>query len=357
QIKKQLGKLGNTVFETVAIKIEAEDDIFVPMGQLNDVRNQAISHLEAMRIARWRRLPRIPYIEGTSFEVDTTGKTLLSVSVTDFDGVRSAVKGGADVIYIGSEMCRSSGTPGLEEAVQHVHATGKKIYLDTPRIVKDGEMGLVREILSTAKTSGADGVLVSNLGVFRLAKQAGLSIIADSPLNVFNRKSLGFFLNHGASMVVLSPELTLGQIKEITPSGTVECIVHGRLTLMESEHCLVGGILGGEDACTSPCKDSEFELTDEKGYAFPIRMDKDCRTHLLNSKELCLLEDIPEIVKTGVSSIRIDARTLEPDHIERITKAYRSALDRCFEEGEYVRRSCKDITEGYTKGHYFRGVL
>ncbi|MCG7850983.1 MAG: U32 family peptidase, partial [Methanosarcinaceae archaeon] len=140
-------------------------------------------------------------------------------------------------------------------------------------------------------------------------------------------------------------------------AGTVECIVHGRLTLMESEHCLVGGIIGGAGACTSPCKDGEFELTDEKGYAFPIKMDSNCRTHLLNSKELCLIEDIPEIVKTGVSSIRIDARTFEPDHVEKITKAYRNALDRCFEEGEYVRRSCKDITEGHTKGHYFRGVL
>jgi putative protease len=358
QIKKQLGKLGNTAFETGTIEIEAEDNIFVPMGQLNDVRNQAISHLEAMRIARWRRSPHIPYMkERTSFEGDTTGKPLLSVSVTGFEGFRSAVKGGADVIYIGSEMYRGSGTPGLEEAVQHVHEDGKKIYLDTPRIVKNGEMDPVREILSNAKTSGADGVLVSNLGVFKLAKHAGLAIIADSPLNVFNQQSLEFFLNQGAAMTVLSPELTLGQVKQITPSGTVECIVHGRLTLMESEHCLVGGILGGADACTSPCKNGEFELVDEKGYAFPIRMDSNCRTHLLNSKELCLLEDIPEIIKTGVSSIRIDAGTLEPVHIEKITKAYRNALDRCFEEGEYVRRSCKDITEGHTKGHYFRGVL
>ncbi len=358
QIKKQLGKLGNTAFETGAIEIDAEDDIFVPMGQLNNVRNQMISHLEAMRIARWRRLPHIPYIEeGTSFEGDTTGKTLLSVSVTNFEGVQSAIKAGADVIYIGSEMYRGSGTPGLEASVQHVHEAGKKIYLDTPRIVRNGEMDPVRETLSTAKTSGADGVLVSNLGVFKLAKQAGLSIIADSPLNVFNRKSLEFFLNHGASMAVLSPELTLGQIKQITPVGTVECIVHGRLTLMESEHCLVGGVLGGTGVCTSPCEDGEFELMDEKGFAFPIRMDSNCRTHLLNSKELCLLEDIPEIVKTGVSGIRIDARTFEPVHIEKITEAYRNSLDRFFEEGEYVRRFCKDITEGYTKGHYFRGVL
>jgi putative protease len=298
QIKKQLRKLGNTAFEPIAIEIEAEDDIFVPMGQLNDVRNQAISHLEATRIARWKRPPHIPYTssyaehveKGTSFEGDTTGKPLLSVSVTGFEGVRSAVKAGADVIYIGSETYRRSGTPGLEASVQHVHEAGKKIYLDTPLIVKNGEMDPVRETLSTAKTSGADGVLVSNLGVLKLAKQAGLSIIADSPLNVFNRKSLEFFLDYGTKMAVLSPELTLGQIKEITPAGTVECIVHGRLTLMESEHCLVGGILGGADACTSPCEDGEFELTDEKGYAFPIRMDTDCRTHLLNSKELCLMK-------------------------------------------------------------------
>lgn len=358
QIKKQLGKLGNTVFETVAIDVKTDKDIFVPMGQLNDDRNQTISNLEAMRITRWRRSPKIPYIkEITSFEKDKTRKTLLSVSVTNFEGVQSAVKGGADAIYIGSEMYHVSGTPGLEASVQNVHEAGKKIYLDTPRIVKNGEMDSVRETLSTAKTFVADGVLVSNLGVFKLAKQAGLAIIADSPLNVFNQKSLEFFLKHGALMAVLSPELTLEQIKQITTSGTVECIVHGRLTLMESEHCLVSGILGGAGECTSPCEDGDFELVDEKGYTFPIRMDSDCRTYLLNSKELCLLEDIPEIVKAGVSSIRIDARAIESSHIERITKAYRNALNRCFEEGEHERISCKDVTEGYTKGHYFRGVI
>jgi len=247
--------------------------------------------------------------------------------------------------------------------VRYVHQRGRRIYLNTPRIVKDGGMGTVAEVLSGAKALGFDGALASNHGVFRLAREIGLEIIADMPLNTFNRRSLGFWAEHGAKMAVLSPELTLAEIRRIAPHGVVECIVHGRLTLMESEHCVGDGIMGGageRGECTAPCEAGCFELVDEKGYVFPLRMDVDCRTHLLNSNELCMLDYVPEIVRAGVSCIRIEAMAnggIDGARLEEITRLYRNAVDGCFRGGGKVQKRCRDITDGYTTGHYKRGVL
>jgi putative protease len=275
------------------------------------------------------------------------------------DGVRSAIAGGADVIYLGGESYRGEGAEAfdLETATRYVHQSGRRIYLNTPRIANDSQMRGVEGTLSGARRCRADGVLVSNHGVFRLAEEMGLDRIVDSPLNVFNRMSLRFWAEHGAGLVTLSPELTLAEIREIAKYGAVECIVHGRLTLMESEHCVVGGILGGADSCAAPCEDGGFELVDEKGYEFPLMMDMDCRMHLLNSSELCMLDHIPAIVRAGVSSIRIEARGVESDRAGAITRLYRAALDGCSARKGKIQSTCKGITGEYTTGHYRRGVL
>ncbi|MEA3303189.1 MAG: DUF3656 domain-containing protein, partial [Pseudomonadota bacterium] len=372
EIVRQLAKLGNTVFEAsesdIDLRIEGGGDIFIPVSQLNRVRSDAVSRLADARIAGWRRGARARHRHDRSADsagiiraaepralVVDAAKPSLAVSVSGMDGVRSAIAGGADVIYLGGEICRGEGAGAeafdLETATKYAHQSGRRIYLNTPRIISDSQMRGVEEALSGAIRFGADGVLVSNHGAFRLAKEIGLDIIVDSPLNVFNRMSLEFWVEHGAGLVTLSPELTLAEIRKIAKYGAVECIVHGRLTLMESEHCVVGGIPGGSGSCTARCEDCGFELVDEKGYAFPLQMDTDCRMHLLNSSELCMLDHIPAIVKAGVSSIRIEARAVESERAGAITRLYRDALD-----GK-IQSTCKDITTKYTTGHYRRGVL
>jgi len=387
QIVRQLTKLGKTVFEVSDIGIEIEGDVFIPVSQLNLVRNDAVSRLESARIRRVRRGHAIPIPALSPAPVASHANTteppapmykaggpvdmLLAVSTNTLAGVKSAISGGADAIYLGGERYREEvrtggGLPDLEAAVKYAHREGRRIYMNTPRIVKDSGMGSVAEMLSRAKTLGFNGALASNPGIFRIAMGIGLEVIADMPLNTFNRRSLGFWVEHGAKMTVLSPELTLSEIREIAPHGAVECIVHGRLTLMESEHCVVGGILGGtgevgdgsEDGeCTAPCEAGCFELVDEKGYAFPLRMDTDCRAHFMNSKELCMIDHVSGIVEAGVSSIRIDAIGIDDDRVREITRLYRSAVDGGFAGRGKVQKQCMDITDGYTTGHYKRGVL
>jgi putative protease len=325
EIVRQLAKLGNTVFETsesdIDLRIEGGGDIFIPVSQLNRVRNDAVSRLADARIASGRRGARarhrhdrsadaagtIRAAEPRTLVAGTSGRSSpavsLAVSVSSMDGVRSAIAGGADVIYLGGERYRGDDAEAfdLETAIKYVHQSGRSIYLNTPGIASDSQMRGVADAMSGASRFGADGVLVSNHGAFRLAEEMGLDRIVDSPLNVFNRMSLRFWTEHGAGMVTLSPELTLAEIREIAKYGAAECIVHGRLTLMESEHCVVGGVLGGSGSCTAPW--------------------------------------------------------VESDRAGAITRLYRNALDGCSARGGKIQSTCKGITGEYTTGHYRRGVL
>ncbi len=408
-IVRQLTKLGNTVFEASDADVRIEGDVFIPVSQLNQIRTDAVSELVTARTAGRRRPgscntrhatppPNTPnalnathdhdvdmgpgadpealdatWDEALAHEAGASEKPSLAVHVKTLAGVRNAISGGADVIYLGGERFRGEEAPDLGASVRYAQQRGRAIYLNTPVIAKDAQIEPVRETLLSAERLGFDGVIVSNHGVFRLAREIGLDTIVDRSFNVFNRSSLEFWIAHGAKMVTLSPELNFAEISAITPYGAAECVVHGRLTLMESEHCVVGGILGcgGVDAGmgegrgdgmgahehTAPCETGEFELVDEKEYVFPLRMDVNCRTHLMNPDELCMLGHIPGIIGTGVSSIRIDATAIDCARIEEITRLYRDAVDGTLPSGRKARGICKEMTGGYTTGHYKRGVL
>ncbi|KKG10843.1 MULTISPECIES: DUF3656 domain-containing protein [unclassified Methanosarcina] len=408
QIEKQLTKLGNTLFEAAELNVNVEEDIFIPVGQLNDLRTKAVLQLENLRVSKWKRAPlenlqfpvfgekkatEIEEIEengkpeetekiGETREIEEIktqklpGKPLLSVSVYSSEGLEGALAGGADCVYFGEGLYRRPKAAGkeknsdgeeasgrslesiFESAVLKARAAGSKIYFNTPKIVKDYEMKPVEELLSHVEKFGADGVLVSNLGTFNLAKEKKVPCIADSPMNIYNGYTFALLLQKGAEMAVISPELTLDELKEVAAYGPAECIIHGRLELMESEHCLAGGLLGKDgNQCSAPCTSGNFKLVDEKNYEFPLLMDYQCRTHLLNSRSLCMLEYVPVLIESGVSSLRIETLGMDnPEEIRRITGKYRKAIDAFCETGERAKEKCEDLGKGFTTGHYFRGV-
>lgn len=145
----------------------------------------------------------------------------------------------------------------------------------------------------------------------------------------------------------LSPELTLNEIRELAQSGPAECIVHGFFPLMVSEHNLTGSLFSGE-------KTGDIFLKDEKGFKFPVMTDTHNRTNIMNSRELCLLGSVPDIIKAGVSCLRIEAGTYDAKKTGKITKEYREAIDDAVSERENGNgKQCGE----HTTGHYFRGIL
>ncbi|QLC48864.1 DUF3656 domain-containing protein [Methanolobus zinderi] len=357
-IKKQLTKLGNTVFDAQDVEISIEDGIFIPIKEINELRNRAVSELEKMRVEGRRRPEHKPFRESErSAPANINQKPLLAVSVSDPASVETAVSSGADLIYYERKNCMQYDNSDLSQATAYTEGMDVPIYLHTPVIVKDSEMPGIERIMNAANESGFEGILAANIGVFRKANESGIPVIADSNLNIFNRESASMFMKSGAGTVVLSPEMNYEQIRDISSSTYTEFIVHGSLRVMISEHGLIQNLTGPDLVSDPGCRD--FELIDKKGFAFPVRTDCSGRTHIFNSKELCLLEDMPKLIDSGVSRFRIDARMTDNSLIKKIVSSYRKTIDSYFStEDDNVREGkCRDISKEYTRGHFHRGVL
>jgi len=358
-ISEQLKKLGNTIFEGQDIMFEIDENIFIPVSEINSLRREGIDRLLQLRTQKWKKQCARPTIS-VGEKLVKPGSPILSVNTGSIESFKAAVDGGADVVYIEFDTyvdIEKNNKPQMNAdkrrfvemdyfryALEYGRKKGVKVFFSTPRIIKN--INELPDFFSPQRTQSElvpDGFVVSNPGVlYHLCSLDSItSIVLDYPFNVFNRLTMKYLSNH-SQRITLSPELTLKEIKILTSYGSTECIVHGTFPLMVSEHDLTRGLFpkGAGDVC----------LKDEKGFVFPVKTDLLGRTYIMNSRELCMLEHVPDLIKAGVDCLRIEAKTYDRETTERITKAYRDAIDNC------CKKKCSDFGE-YTTGHYFRGVL
>jgi len=335
-IIQQLKKLGNTIFKPESIKVNLEADIFIPISQLNTLRRTAVKRLEEKLSDNWKRKCSKPGIIFDSLEIQNKPqKPLLSVNTCSLETFKAAVDSGADVVYFGEE--NFTGHLPTEEdyryAIEYGKGKGVEVYLGTPRIAKKSE--------GSGSFPDHTGFLVANTGVLHNLLELGKkSLVIDYPLNVFNRLAMAHYLEH-CQRVTLSPELTLDEIKQIAPYGMVECIVHGFFPVMVSEHDLLGELFPDD-------RIHDALLEDVKGFTFQVKKDGDGRTYIMNSRELCMLDHIPELIEAGVCCLRIEAKTYDRKTTGKLTELYRKAMD---------NRTNGHCGGGSTSGHYFKGVL
>lgn len=337
-IKEQLKKLGNTIFEACEIGFEIDENIFIPVSEINSLRREGIDRLMQVRTQKWKRQCARPIISIGQKLVESR-KPILSVNTGSIETFEAAVDAGADEVYFGGDLFENK-KPGRKKGV--------KVFFSIPRIVKNiDELSDFFSPQRTQRSQGdlaPDGFLAANPGVLFYLKNQNptMPVVLDYSFNVFNRLSLECLSNYG-NRVTLSPELTLKEIKNMTSYGSTECIVHGYYPLMVSEHDLVRGIFpkGAGEVC----------LKDEKGFIFPVKTDLLGRTYIMNSRDLCMLEHVPDLIRAGVDCLRIEARMYDREKTGMITRAYRDAIDNCG-----VMKKCSDLGE-HTTGHYFRGVL
>ncbi|MEW6727453.1 MAG: DUF3656 domain-containing protein, partial [Bacillota bacterium] len=380
---EHLGRLGNTPFEIAVLEYLVESPVMYPLSEVNELRRRAVESLAQKRAADYRRsrISQDKFAHDLKVYLNVScrkqggrkDKPLLTVAVSDLDCVYAAVDGGADVVFypgegLGTGKRRRADAGNISEALGICRRGGARFYLWVPRIVRDGEFTKWKGLINTAGSDAA-GILAGNLGVAREYVGGGLPIWGDYHLNVFNTQTICFLAEMGLSCVTLSPELTLNQVRGIAACSPlpVEALVQGSVPLMVSDYCVVGAVTGeGKTGvqCKAACKTNTFMLKDRLGVLFPVAVDPACRMHIFNSRDLSAVDAVPELVQAGVAAVRIDGRLKSAAYVLKATGIYRKVIDACvrnpdrYQVPDKVRADLEALSpQGFTKGHYYRGVL
>jgi putative protease len=377
----QLDRLGNTPFVLGKLECDLDENVMLPVREINDVRRRVVEQIAAGRAGLRKPDPlpvavierKLAAVMNDGIAERVTGSSpLLAVAVSSAKAARAAVQSGAGLVYFGGDVYRRRGKITVSEvrrARQVCREAGTEFYLATPRILHDRELEQYLPYLKTLLEVAPDGVLVAGYGMLPTLRQlTDLPVVTDFPLNVFNRQSAYFLKERGVRRVTLSPELTGEQIKHLAgdAAAATEVIVHGTLPLMVTRYCAVGSLLGGRgdgDGCTAPCRKGSFALLDRKGVVFPVETDSNCLMHIFNSRELCLLETLPYLARAGPAVLRIEARREDDAYVARVTETYRWVLDSIMSKTSKLPDLATVVQEltargpGYTRGHYYRGVL
>ncbi len=341
-LEKQIGRLGTTEFVLEGLTVDLDGDLMIPISELNDVRRRAIEQLECARLKKFTKARRS--ISAPTATVprgrSKSGAQELLVAI---DGIEKfdAVEDADGIIFGGDTFNhRMLTVEDHRRAIERARSLGKKIYIGTPRLIRNSEQSSVEEILRVV--GDADGIYVHNIGTLRLARRlTRLPIFTDFSLIAFNSTTIAELGRMGAAGVTLSPELTVEQIKKLRAELPVECIVGGRAELMIMFYCPIGSFAG----CNRICERKKFALRDRMSAEFPLVTDQNCRAHVLNSRVLSMADRLEEL--RGVDRLRIDGRAMSTEELRSTVKKFRAALD-----GRPIVEDGSKIT----RGHFFRGV-
>lgn len=258
----------------------------------------------------------------------------LSVRVNTLDSAKAAVDNGADVIYVGGEAFRPLRPWALAEYADIIaYANSKaKVVINTPRTTMRRECGELEQFLTAVSSRpelAADGIMVSNLGSLKLAKQyTTLPVQADVSFNLFNHLTAEFLKENGLTQACSSLELSFEQLREIVENSKlpIETIVHGSYESMICDHNLPGMSLPHYNSLDNPeVLDRRYALVDHAGEKHAIRIDQFDRNHIYFAKDLCLYPYLKKF--NGITSYRIEAQDYTPEFTGKVTKIYREALD------------------------------
>ena len=357
-VRKQLDRLGTTEYCLESLVFEHDENVMVPMSEMNEARRMACESLDTARLERFAP-PRTRVHSITEQLVPSAHKirqhkAVLTVHCDSVKKVNVALQAGAERILFGGD-CFNHQLPSeadYTKVAQLVRKEGRELAFATPRIVKEAQLGYFDKLFALWETLAPDYVYINNNGLWPLAKKYKLNLVADISLNLFNSQTLQFWGEQGAQGAVLSAELTMAQVEHLVGVSPLplECMIQGRLEMMVSEYCVGGSFLGELDkgACRFNCAEKLY-LGDRKDARFPIATDQFCRMHILNAHELSMVANVQHMQEIGVASLRIDGREYETGRLGELVALYRKVLGGAMEAPENL--------PGTTRGHYFRGVM
>ncbi len=294
----------------------------------------------------------------------------------DLEKLKTAIIYGADAVYFGGEMFSLRAGAGnltieeMKESIAFAHERGKRCYLTINIFAHNEDIEPLTSYLQQIKDLGLDAFIVSDPGIVDLIQEVipAAEIHLSTQANMTNYRTAGFWHKLGVKRLVLARELTLPEIRQIRenipPEMEIEAFVHGAMCISYSGRCLLSNFMIERDAnrgmCAHPCR-WKYALVEEKrpGEYYPVEEDER-GTYILNSRDLCMIEHIPEIVGSGIMSAKIEGRMKSIFYVATVVHAYRKAIDAYFADPEHYKfdedwmRELKKVSHReFTTGFYF----
>lgn len=301
----------------------------------------------------------------------------LLIPASSLEVLKTAVIFGADAVYIGGEAfglrakAKNFSMEDMREGIKFAHERNVKVYVTANILAHNSDLEGVEEYFKQLKELKPDALIISDPGIFTIAKEIlpEIELHISTQANNTNYKTYNFWYKLGAKRVVSARELSLAEIKEIRENipedMEIESFIHGAMCISYSGRCLLSNFFTGRDAnqgaCTHPCR-WKYSVVEEKrpGEYFPV-YENDRGTYIFNSKDLCMIEHIPEIIDAGIDSLKIEGRMKTALYVATVARTYRKAIDDYLEAPDkykenmewYKSEIAKCTYRQFTTGFYF----
>ncbi|KXO16855.1 U32 family peptidase [Peptoniphilus sp. GNH] len=294
----------------------------------------------------------------------------------DLNKLKTALMYGADAVYLGGEAfglrkaSKNFSLADIEEGVKLAHKLGKKVHVTLNIIPHNKDTHGVDDYIKALYNIGVDALIVADPGMFSRVRAAekNIDIHISTQASITNTDAVKFWAAQGAKRVVMAREVSLEEIKEIVEETKdlieVETFAHGAMCMSYSGRCLLSNYMVGRDAnlgdCAQPCR-YKYHLVEEKrpGEYFPIEEHEE-GTFIMNSKDLCMIEHVDDLIRAGISSLKIEGRVKSDYYLATTIRSYRMAIDAFYEDPKgykfdpyYLDEIKKVSHRDFTTGFYY----
>lgn len=298
----------------------------------------------------------------------------------NLEKLKIAVLYGADAVYIGGNLFGLRANADnftfseMEEGAKFAHDKGRKVYLAVNILPHNHDIELLPDYIEKAAKTGIDAMIVSDAGTIGMIKEIAphMEIHLSTQASCTNWRSAKFWHDLGVKRIVLARELTLEEITEVhskcPDTMEIESFIHGAMCIAYSGRCLLSSYLidrdGNKGECGHPCR-WNYSLVEEKrpDMQFPVEEDKN-GTYIMNSKDLCMIQYIPELIKSGIKSFKIEGRAKSAYYTAIVTAAYRRAIDAYYHDPngyvfdeDWLKELRKASHREFYTGFYFGNPL
>lgn len=301
----------------------------------------------------------------------------LLIPASNLEVLKVAVMYGADAVYIGGEAfglrakAKNFSSDDMREGIAFAHEHGVKVFVTANILAHNNDLAGVREYMKELKDIKPDALIIADPAIFTIAKEIcpEIEIHISTQANNTNYGTFNFWHSLGAKRVVTARELSLNEIKEIRENIPedleIETFIHGAMCISYSGRCLLSSFMAGRDAnqgaCTHPCRWKYAVMEESRPGEYMPVYENERGTYIFNSKDLCMIEHIPEMMESGIDSFKIEGRMKTALYVATVARTYRMAIDDYKKSPDYYRSRipfykseiAKCTYRQYTTGFFF----